>query len=70
MLSKDEQDRLDEIERALSDDHPLFAANVDFDRLGRQVLHAAHRRGRGPRRISHSQLADPAQFDTQTLQAD
>jgi len=35
MLSKDEQDRLDEIERALRDDDPLFAANVDFDHLRR-----------------------------------
>jgi len=35
MLSKDEQDRLDEIERALRDDDPLFAANVDFDHLQR-----------------------------------
>jgi len=35
MLSKDEQDRLDEIERALSDDDPRFAASVDFDRLRR-----------------------------------
>ena len=35
MLSKDEQARLDEIERALSDDDPLFAANVDFDHLRR-----------------------------------
>ena len=35
MLSKDEQDRLDEIERALRDDDPLFAANVDFYHLQR-----------------------------------
>ena len=42
MLSKDEQDRLDEIERALRDDDPLFAANVDFHHLQRhQKLVAA-----------------------------
>ena len=38
MLSKDEQDRLDEIERALSDDDPRFAASVDFDHLRRHRL--------------------------------
>ena len=38
MLSKDEQDRLDEIERALSDDDPRFAASVDFGSVRRHQL--------------------------------
>ena len=37
-LSKDEQRRLDEIERSLRDDDPLFAATVDFDHLRRRRL--------------------------------
>ena len=42
MLSKDEQDRLDEIERALGDDDRRFAASVDFDHVRRhQKLVAA-----------------------------
>ena len=35
MLSKDEQDRLDEIERAIGDDDRRFAASVDFDHVRR-----------------------------------
>ena len=37
-LSKDEQRRLDEIEQALRDDDPLFAATVTFDHLRRHRL--------------------------------
>ena len=37
-LSKDEQRRLDEIERSLRDDDPLFAATVTFDHLRRHRL--------------------------------
>jgi hypothetical protein len=37
-LSKDEQRRLDEIEQALRDDDPLFAATVNFDELRRHRL--------------------------------
>ena len=34
-LSKDEQRRFDEIEQALREDDPLFAATITFDRLRR-----------------------------------
>ena len=37
-LSKDEQRRFDEIEQALREDDPLFAATVTFDRLRRRRL--------------------------------
>ena len=37
-LSKDEQRRLDEIEQALRDDDPLFAATVNLDHLRRHRL--------------------------------
>jgi len=37
-LSKDEQRRFDEIEKALREDDPLFAATVTFDRLRRHRL--------------------------------
>ena len=37
-LSKDEQRRFDEIEQALREDDPSFAATVTFDRLRRHRL--------------------------------
>ena len=37
-LSKDEQRTLDEIERALHDEDPRFAATVDFDHLLRRRI--------------------------------
>ena len=38
MLSKDEQRQLDEIERALREDDPNFAAAVDFGHLRRRRI--------------------------------
>ena len=38
MLSNDEQRQLDEIERALRDDDPSFAATVDFGHVRRRRI--------------------------------